>query len=320
MAIAPPTGLHMTACRSSAAESRVIIVTGGATGLGRAMALALLAREHRVVVMSRTQHSIDEFVETATARGAGERAHGIAGSVRSANDCARAVRDTIARFGRIDGLINNAGVDLATDQPNPKFFELSEEQWRAIVDTHLTGAFLMTRAIVPHLIARGWGRIVNHETSYSTMLRSGFSAYGAAKAGLEVATVGWAQDLAATGVTVNAILPGGVANVPRISAQAFPDRDQLVQPEVMGPPIVWLMSEASSAHTGYRITAQQWKPDASDSENLAAAAVPAGWRTTETRLDVAARRSDLHNLRADATRINSTNPRTIWPRYRRVGG
>jgi 3-oxoacyl-[acyl-carrier protein] reductase len=259
-------------------ESRVIIVTGGATGLGRAMTLALLAAGHRIVVMSRTQHAIDELIATATARGDGERAHGVAGSVRSNEDCQHAVRDAIARFGRIDGLVNNAGVDVSTDKPNPKFFELSEDQWRAIVDTHLTGAFLMTRAIVPHLIAQGWGRIVNHETSYSTMLRPGFSAYGAAKAGLEAATVGWAQDLEGTGVTVNAILPGGVANVARISAQAFPNRDQLVQPEVMGPPIIWLISEASGTLTGYRITARQWEPDASEAENLAAAAIPAGWQ------------------------------------------
>jgi 3-oxoacyl-[acyl-carrier protein] reductase len=263
-------------------QSRVVIITGGATGLGRAMSLALLDAGHHVVILSRTQRSIDEFAATATARGAGERIHGVTGSVRSAEDCERTVREAIERFGGVDGLVNNAGIHLSTEERTPKFYELTEEQWRAIVETHLTGAFLMTRAIVPQLIAQGWGRIVNHETSYTTMLRPGFTAYGAAKAGLEVATVGWAQELSGTGVTVNAILPGGMANVPRISTQAFPNRDKLVQPEVMGPPIVWLLSEASQSVTGYRITAQQWKTDATQTENLAAAAIPAGWHIAPT--------------------------------------
>jgi 3-oxoacyl-[acyl-carrier protein] reductase len=231
--------------------SRVVIVTGGTSGLGRAMAEALLAADHRVVVVSRRPEAVEAFVASVGGRGA----FGVVGSVRSADDCDRAVRATVERFGRVDALINNAGVHLAVDE-RPKFYELAEEQWRSIVDTHLTGAFLMTRAVMPYLLAQGWGRIVNHETNYDTMVRAGFSPYGAAKAGLEAATVGWAAELIGTGVTVNAILPGGMANVERISAHVYPDRVKLVQPDVMGPPIVWLMSDAADATTGVRITAR----------------------------------------------------------------
>lgn len=235
------------------------------------MALALLDAGHRVVAMSRTQEASN-----------GERFHGVAGDVRAAADCERAVREATERFGGVDGLINNAGVHLSTDENKPKFFDMTEEQWRSIVETHLTGAFLMTRAVAPHLIARGWGRIVNHETTYGTMMRAGFSAYGAAKAGLEAATVVWSQELIDSGVTVNAILPGGVANVQRISSRSFPDRAKLVQPGEMGPPIVWLMSDASAPLTGHRVNAHLWDRTASDSVNLAAAATPAGWRTVQT--------------------------------------
>ena len=260
-------------------ESRVVIVTGATSGLGRAMATALLDAGHSVVAFSRTAATVEEFVSTGIGRWGPERVCGVVGSVLSAADSERVVNATIERFGRIDGLINNAGIHQPTEA-RPRFFEISEEQWRAIVDTHLTGSFIMARAVVPHLIQRGWGRIVNHETSYATMLRARSTPYGAAKAGLEAATAGWAQELDGTGVTVNAILPGGVANVPRIDEHSFPDRANLVQPESMGPPIVWLMSEASDGLTGHRVTARLWKSDASGQENLAAAAVRVGWQHT----------------------------------------
>jgi NAD(P)-dependent dehydrogenase (short-subunit alcohol dehydrogenase family) len=242
------------------------------------MALALLAAGHRVAVMARSKDAVDEFIGIVRARWGDERVLGITGSVRSASDCERAVAATVQRFGTVEGLLNNAGVHLPATADRPKFYELAEEQWRSIVDTHLNGSFLMARAVVPHLLARGWGRIVNHETSYDTMLRAGFTPYGAAKAGLEAATAGWAGELEGTGITVNAILPGGVANVPRITSEAFPDRSKLVQPELMGPPIVWLMSRASDGISGHRFSARLWNPDAPDEENIRIAGARAGWR------------------------------------------
>jgi 3-oxoacyl-[acyl-carrier protein] reductase len=258
-------------------ESRVVVVTGGATGLGRAMALALLASGHRVAIVSRTTAALDDVRAEAAASGAADRLLTVTGSVREPADCARTVDATVERFGRVDGLVNNAGVHLPTDAPAPPFHDLTEEQWRAIVETHLFGAFSMTRLVVPHLLAQGWGRIVNHETSYATMVRAGFSAYGAAKAGLEAATVAWSEELRGTGVTVNAILPGGAANVPRISERLFRDRAKLVQPQQMGAPIAWLLSDASGDVTGCRITASAWDPVAAEVPNRAAAVTPAGW-------------------------------------------
>jgi len=264
-------------------SERVVIVTGATSGLGKAMALALAAAGHCVAGTGRTAQTVEAFAAECGRQSAPERVLGITADVRVPDDCARVVAATVARFGRVDGLVNNAGVHLPSDGPRPKFYELTAEAWLAIVDTHLNGAFHMTRAVVPHLLARGWGRIVNHETTYDTMFRPGFTPYGAAKAGIEVATAAWAQELAGTGVTVNAILPGGVADVPRISRDAFPDRSKLVQPGLLGPPIVWLFSSAADAFTGRRVTARSWNRAATESENLAAAVTPAGFPTSGDR-------------------------------------
>jgi len=241
------------------------------------MALALLGAGHRVVATGRDGMRINAFLKESAARVGDGRALGIVASVRSVNECEFVVRETLAQFGRIDALVNNAGVHQAATAERPKFFEIADDEWTAIVDTHLNGTFYMTRKVVPHLLAAGWGRIVNHETSYATMLRPGFTPYGAAKAGVEVATAAWAHELAGSGVTVNAILPGGVADVPRISAEFHPDRSKLVGPHRMGPPICWLMSDASAGYSGCRVTARHWDSNVSDLENVERAISPAGF-------------------------------------------
>jgi NAD(P)-dependent dehydrogenase (short-subunit alcohol dehydrogenase family) len=256
---------------------RVVIVTGATSGLGRAMAFALLDAGHCVVGTGRDEARLSRFIVESEARAGTARVLGISANVRSPDDCALVVAATLRRFARIDAVVNNAGVHQPATGNRPKFYEIANDDWTAIVDTHLNGAFHMARAVVPHLLAAGWGRIVNHETSYETMLRPGFTPYGAAKAGVEVATAGWAAELHGTGVTVNAILPGGVADVPRISADAYPDRSRLVPPERMGPPVCWLMSEASDDITGRRVTARRWDPLATDAENVERAVSPVGF-------------------------------------------
>ena len=111
-------------------------------------------------------------------------------------------------------------------------------------------------------------------TSFYTMMMDGFSPYGPSKAALESATVIWSKDLAGTGVTVNALLPGRPANTHMIPQSEIPDRSTLIQPEVMIAPIVWLMSPRSNGVTGRRIIAKEW-----DAERLHADKVgsPAGW-------------------------------------------
>jgi 3-oxoacyl-[acyl-carrier protein] reductase len=136
----------------------------------------------------------------------------------------------------------------------------------------------MARAAAPRMLAAGWGRIINVSVSRGTMRRAGFSPYGPSKAALESETIIWAQDLAGSGVMVNALLPGG-ATFTGMIPDDFPAerRAKLLQPEVMVPPLLWLASERSDGVTGMRFDASRWRADLPESEAAASASENAGW-------------------------------------------
>jgi len=271
--------------------SRVAIVTGGSAGLGREMTLALLGAGWRVAAVARTQQFMDELTGIARSRGSAERLRCIGADITSAAECAAAVEQTIAHFGALDALVNNAGINLPTvvRRSNPKFWKVDPAVWQHLMATNVNGTFYMAHAAVPHLIERGWGRIVNHITSLRTMIRPGDTPYGPSKAALEAMTTAWSGELAGTGVTVNAIMPGGAADTAMISPELVSDRSRLVKPVVMGPPIVWLLSEEADDFTGNRITAELWDPQATIADNLAKSAAPCGWKELLTASTATAR-------------------------------
>jgi 3-oxoacyl-[acyl-carrier protein] reductase len=180
-------------------------------------------------------------------------------------DCEKVVAAALERWHRLDILVNNAGrgmkyvSDLFLTEPT-RFWEVEPDTWRMIVDTNVNGPFLMARAVTPHLIATGWGRIINISMNHETMRRRGFSPYGPSKAALESETIIWAQDLEGTGVTVNALLPGG-ATLTGMIPPGLDERirSQLLDPEIIVPPLLWLASSASNGITGHRINARLWQ-------------------------------------------------------------
>jgi 3-oxoacyl-[acyl-carrier protein] reductase len=270
---------------TAAAPSRpAVIVTGGARGLGRAMTLGLAEAGIRVAVadLSASRAELDALAQHARSRGLAERIQAVECDVTRWRDCVAAVERAVAAFGAVHGLVNNAGVGMQ-DIGNvlvgarKKFYEVDAEVWRHSIDVNVNGPFMMAKAIVPALLAQGWGRIVNIETSSYTMMMEGFSPYGPSKAALEAATVIWAKDLAGTGVTVNALAPGGPANTRMIPAAEVADRATLIQPEVMVAPIAWLMSPRSDGVTGRRIIAKEWDAARLASEPPGKVGTPAGW-------------------------------------------
>jgi NAD(P)-dependent dehydrogenase (short-subunit alcohol dehydrogenase family) len=186
---------------------------------------------------------------------------GVGLDVRHEASVAAAVAETRAALGGLDLLVNNAGIGMRT--VNPRFFadprpfhEVSPAGFRDVVETNLTGYFLVARAVVPVMLAAGAGRIVNVTVNHTTMTRRGFVPYGPSRAGAESLSRIMAADLAGTGVTVNLLLPGGAT-----ATGMVPDdvpREGLLDPAIMGPPVVWLASPAAAGVHDERIVATEF--------------------------------------------------------------
>ena len=262
----------------------VVIVTGGARGLGRAMTLALLRGGKRVVVadLPESAAEVRELTGIAAQEQSQDRLLAVECNVTHWEQCQNVVNKAIDRFGTVHGLVNNAGVgmqdigNVLVGKRKP-FYEVDTNAWRNAIEVNVNGPFLMAKAISPQLVRQGWGRIVNIETSSYTMMMDGFSPYGPSKAALESSTVIWAKDLGGTGVTVNALAPGGPANTRMIPESEVGDRSTLIQPEVMMAPIVWLMSAGSDGVSGRRIIAKEWDVDRLQREAPEKIGTPAGW-------------------------------------------
>jgi NAD(P)-dependent dehydrogenase (short-subunit alcohol dehydrogenase family) len=262
----------------------IVIVTGGARGLGRAMTLALLRSGRRVVVadLPVSAAEVRELSAIAAQEQSQDRLLAVECNVTQWEQCQNVVNKAIDRFGTVHGLVNNVGVGMQdigsvlVGKRKP-FYEVDTNAWRNAIEVNVNGPFLMAKAIAPQLVRQGWGRIVNIETSSYTMMMDGFSPYGPSKAALESSTVIWAKDLAGTGVTVNALAPGGPANTRMIPKSEVDDRSTLIQPEVMMAPIVWLMSARSDGVSGRRIVAKEWDVDRLQREDPEKIGTPAGW-------------------------------------------
>jgi 3-oxoacyl-[acyl-carrier protein] reductase len=256
----------MTGAPAARLAGRVAIVTGGGRGLGRAMALGL-ARAGAVVIATAARETA-ELATLATEAEAGPgRIIPAQADVTRPEDCERVVAAALGGHGRLDILVNNAGRGMKyvserfLTEPT-RFWETDPAVWRMVIDTNVNGPFLMARAAAPAMRAAGWGRVVNISMNRETMRRAGFSPYGPSKAALDSETVIWAQDLAGSGVTVNALLPGGATLTGMIPTDVDPAlRAKLLDPAVIVPPLLWLASEASDGVTGRRFNAALWPVD-----------------------------------------------------------
>ncbi len=267
--------------------SRVAIVTGAAGGIGRAMVRGLLAAGLRVVGVDRDRDPLEALAASVGEQGKTSELLTIQTDLTTDTAADEITEATRARFGRIDILVNNAGIGpgaiRADSWQRPlKFWEITPDQWRRFVAVHTTAPLALTNAVVPEMIRQGWGRIVNVTTSLGTMLLAGYPTYGPSKAALEALSAIMAKDLDGTGVSVNVLVPGGITNTPMISDVAGFDRAGMIQPEIMAPPLVWLVSDAAGNVTGRRFLAIHWDSTLPPERSAEKAGAPVAWTSIAT--------------------------------------
>ena len=183
------------------------LVTGGTRGIGRAIAEAILAAGGRVLITGRSQAGVDAAVrELGQAAGDASRVAGLAADVRERASCDRAVAETVARFGGLDVLINNAGVGVFSN-----IASMTDEDWARTIDTNLTGVFYCSRAAVPELQRAGGGWIINIASLAGRNYFTTAGAYCASKAGLVAFSESLMLEVRDLNIRVSVIMPGSVA-------------------------------------------------------------------------------------------------------------
>jgi NAD(P)-dependent dehydrogenase (short-subunit alcohol dehydrogenase family) len=243
-----------------------VLVTGGTSGLGLAMASALAGAGATVALTGRS-------AARAAAAAAGlPGAAGIELDVRDEWSVARAVDQAWLRLGGIDMLVNNAGIGMRTVNPrfmtHPRgFWEVPAGGFRAVIETNLTGYFLVAREVTLRMLAARSGRIVNISVNQSTMHRAGFVPYGPSRAGSEALSRIMAADLRDTGITVNLLLPGAATATGMLPPGGAPAGREILEPAVMGPPIVWLASDEAADVHDERIVAVEFERWLRDRKN-----------------------------------------------------
>lgn len=234
-------------------SGRVAVITGASKGLGRSMALALAEAGAKLSLFSRNAAQLEHVAAEARALGADVLC--TAGDVTNEAEVQKFEAATTAHFGKVQILINNAGVNIRKPVTD---FTLAE--WRTVLDTNLTGAFLITRSFVPHMKGQGYGRILNLTSIMSHIALPQRTAYAASKTGLLGFTRALALELAPEKITVNGISPGPFAtemNAPLLNNPAanadFLSRIPLGRwgdPADIGRMVVYLCSDEAGFITG----------------------------------------------------------------------
>jgi NAD(P)-dependent dehydrogenase (short-subunit alcohol dehydrogenase family) len=250
---------------------QTVIITGAASGIGRAMALGLSGAGFDVVAVDRNAEALGTLpapIKPVTA------------DLSLPDSFDTIVAETLGAFGRIDVLVNNAGIGQAAIRSDQRakpirFWEITPEQWNRFLTVNATAPIMMSRAVLPHMLKANRGRVITVTTSLGTMVREGYLLYGSSKAAAESSMAVLAADLVGTGVTANVLVPGGVTDTPLVGDAG--DRSKMLRPEIMVPPLLWLVSEDAASVNGRRFIAADWDARLSPAQAAEAAGAPVAW-------------------------------------------
>jgi NAD(P)-dependent dehydrogenase (short-subunit alcohol dehydrogenase family) len=232
---------------------KVALITGGSKGLGKAMARGLAEAGADIVIASRHEDELRSALEEIL-QGTGRRGHYVVADLSRRQEAGRLAEAALQRTGRIDILVNNAG----TNKPQPAD-QIRDEDWDMLVEINLSSVMALTRALVPQMKARGWGRIIHISSVMAFVSKEGRDAYSATKAALLGLTHAEALELGTFGITVNCVAPGPfLTELPgqllsEEEKQAFAKRTAIGRwgkPDELVGPVLMLASNAGSYITG----------------------------------------------------------------------
>ncbi len=262
-------------------EGRVAIITGAAGGFGRVLVRAFLGAGAKVAGLDIDTRGLQALKDDIGELGA-DRLFTLAADIARYSACEDAVAQSVRRLGGLHIVINNGAMGPAVIRNDCMtraidIEEISPEMWQRFVAVNFSGAWNMTRAAIPILRTQRWGRIIDVTTSFFTMLRGGFQPYGPCKAGLEAMAAAHAKEFAASGVTVNVVVPGGPADTPMVPSESGYERESLISPAVMAPPMLFLCSGEADSLSGNRYIAARWDAALPQAEAEARCRAPIAW-------------------------------------------
>jgi NAD(P)-dependent dehydrogenase (short-subunit alcohol dehydrogenase family) len=272
-------------------QGRRAIVTGAGSGMGAAMSAALVNAGATVLAVDRDGPALEKLKNGMQRDNAGPRLQTLVADLSSREECEAIVPRAMAAMGGLHILVNNAGVGMAAIDPDYSvspvmFWRADISRWQRLMDINLRAPLILASHATPIFLEQGWGRIINVTTSLDTMLRPTLSAYGQSKAALEAGSASWARELEGSGVTVNVLVPGGPVDTAFLPQNTQFPREQLIKPDIMGPPVVWLASKAADGFTNRRVVARDWDGVPASREAAETASSPAAWTEAGSRARV----------------------------------
>jgi NAD(P)-dependent dehydrogenase (short-subunit alcohol dehydrogenase family) len=263
-------------------SGRTALVTGAAGGIGREFVQALLRAGANVMAADIANGGLDQLARNMAGEGHVPCLATLHLDISDPRACAAAVETARERFGALDILINNGALGMGAIRDDHMtnlitIEEITPATWDRFVAVNFSGAWYLTRAVVPAMKRARWGRIITVTTSFYTMLRGKYHPYGPVKAGLEAMAAGHAKEFQGTGITVNVIVPGGPTDTAMVPASSGLKREDLIRPVQMTYPMLWLCSVEADRVTGIRYVAAKWNATAPIEAARSASEAPIAW-------------------------------------------